>query len=97
ITELASTIAPPLPAGGGPSPREPRMHASFRAVAAVACLAVLLAGCGGTSESDGAADTPASTLAVTLVRAQAQPIQRTVVVSGPVAAVEEMQLGVDRK
>ena len=71
------------------------MHASFRAVAAVACLAVLLAGCGGTSESDGAADTPASTLAVTLVRAQAQPIQRTVVVSGPVAAVEEMQLGVE--
>src|SRR5690606_14135989 len=68
------------------------MHASFRAAAA-ACLAALLAGCGG-SESTGA-DAPASTLAVTLVRAQARPIQRTVVVSGPVAAVEEMQLGVE--
>ncbi|MFC3716156.1 efflux RND transporter periplasmic adaptor subunit [Luteimonas soli] len=68
------------------------MHASFRAVAA-ACLAALLAGCGGSEPAE--TDAPASTLAVTLAPAQMRPIQRTVVVSGPVAAFEEMQLGVE--
>jgi RND family efflux transporter MFP subunit len=73
------------------------MHARAVAVAASACLALLLAGCGAGSDSTGAndQDAPASTLAVTLVRAQVRPIQRTVVVSGPVAAFEEMQLGVE--
>lgn len=70
------------------------MPARAAAVAAAACLAVLLTACGGGSDSAGP-DAPASTLAVTLVRAQARPIQRTVVVSGPVAAYEEMQLGVE--
>ena len=67
---------------------------SVRAVAAATCLTVLLAACGGGSDPAESA-APASTLAVTLVRAQMRPIQRTVVVSGPVAAFEEMQLGVE--
>ena len=68
------------------------MHA--RAAAVAACLSVLLGGCG---DSPDATDehAPASTLAVTLAPAQMRPIQRTVVVSGPVAAYEEMQLGVE--
>lgn len=66
------------------------MHAP-RAVA-IACLVVLLSACGPAEETE---DAPASTLAVTLARAQVQPLQRTVVVSGPVAPVEEMQLGVE--
>ena len=69
-----------------------------RAVAAAACLALMLTACGDGSDGADApagSDAPASTLAVTLARAQARPIQRTVVVSGPVAAFEEMQLGVE--
>jgi RND family efflux transporter MFP subunit len=69
------------------------MHAP-RAAAIAACLALLLSACGGKPE-DADQNAPASTLAVTLVRAQPRPIQRTVVVSGPVAAFEEMQLGVE--
>jgi RND family efflux transporter MFP subunit len=69
------------------------MHAP-RAAAVAACLALLLSACGDKSGDTGQ-DAPASTLAVTLVRAQMRPIQRTVVVSGPVAAFEEMQLGVE--
>ena len=69
------------------------MHAP-RAVAVAACLALLLSACGDKSGTEDQ-DAPASTLAVTLVRAQMRPIQRTVVVSGPVAAFEEMQLGVE--
>src|SRR5690606_391104 len=68
------------------------MHA--RVVAVAACLSLLLAACGGGSGS-AETDAPASTLAVTLAPAQMRPIQRTVVVSGPVAAYEEMQLGVE--
>jgi RND family efflux transporter MFP subunit len=70
------------------------MHARAVVVAASACLALLLAGCGAGSDSTES-NAPASTLAVTLARAQVRPIQRTVVVSGPVAAFEEMQLGVE--
>ncbi|MDN5780677.1 MAG: efflux RND transporter periplasmic adaptor subunit [Luteimonas sp.] len=69
------------------------MHAP-RAVAVAACLTLLLSACGDKPGADDQA-APASTLAVTLVRAQVRPIQRTVVVSGPVAAFEEMQLGVE--
>lgn len=68
------------------------MHA--RAVAVAACLTVLLAGCGDSLDATDQ-NAPASTLAVTLAPAQVRPIQRTVVVSGPVAAYEEMQLGVE--
>jgi RND family efflux transporter MFP subunit len=71
------------------------MPATRRAVAVAACLAVLaLAACGKSEPAEGE-DTAASTLAVTLAKAQPRPIQRTVVVSGPVAAFEEMQLGVE--
>jgi len=59
----------------------------------LAGLMLLLAGCGADpapEEADGA-----STLAVTLVPAQSRPLQRAVVVSGPVSAYEEMQLGVE--
>src|SRR3546814_13317 len=69
------------------------MHAP-RAVAVAACLSVLLAACGGKPDA-AETDAPASTLAVTLAPAQVRPIQRTVVVSGPVAPFEEMQLGVE--
>jgi RND family efflux transporter MFP subunit len=69
------------------------MHAP-RAAAIAACLTLLLTACGGKS-ADTDQGVPASTLAVTLARAQVRPIQRTVVVSGPVAAFEEMQLGVE--
>src|SRR3546814_9853344 len=68
------------------------MHAS-RAVAVAACLSVLLAACSDKPATE--TDAPASTLAVTLAPAQMRPIQRTVVVSGPVAPFEEMQLGVE--
>jgi len=68
------------------------MHAPRVAVAA--CLVLLLSACGDQPGAAGQ-DAPASTLAVTLARAQMRPIQRTVVVSGPVAAFEEMQLGVE--
>ncbi|HVI59499.1 MAG TPA: efflux RND transporter periplasmic adaptor subunit [Luteimonas sp.] len=71
------------------------MPATRRAVAVAACLAALaLSACGKSDPAEGQ-DAPASTLAVTLVRAQPRPIERTVVVSGPVAAWEEMQLGVE--
>lgn len=64
-------------------------------VTAIGCLTFLLAACGDKSGSAQGQDAPASTLAVTLARAQSRPIQRTVLVSGPVAAFEEMQLGVE--
>lgn len=60
---------------------------------AVLLLAVLagLAGCAREAE-----DTPvATTLAVSLVPVTEQVIERSVVVSGPVSAWEEMQLGVE--
>ncbi len=61
--------------------------------AASACLLLAVAAC-GTSD-DAAEQAGASTLAVTLVPAQARSLQRSVLVSGPVSAYEEMQLGVE--
>lgn len=55
-------------------------------------LLVVLSACG---KQDDVAGDSASTLAVTLANAEQRPIQRSVVVSGPVAAHEEMQLGVE--
>jgi RND family efflux transporter MFP subunit len=69
------------------SPRLPRS-------VALACV-LALAACGKSAEPAEGADATASTLAVTLAPAQMRPIERSVVVSGPVAAVEEMQLGVE--
>ncbi|MEO5595651.1 MAG: efflux RND transporter periplasmic adaptor subunit [Lysobacteraceae bacterium] len=58
---------------------------------AIACIG--LAAC----SKKPASETPASTasMAVTLVSAQPRQIERSVVASGPVAAWEEMQLGVE--
>lgn len=48
------------------------------------------------SKQDTAANAaPTGAMAVTVVRAKIQPLQRSVLVSGPVAAWEEMQLGVE--
>lgn len=54
--------------------------------------AALLSACG---KDPPAADENASALAVTLATAQTRPMARTVLVSGPVTAYEEMQLGVE--
>ncbi|SFK92728.1 efflux RND transporter periplasmic adaptor subunit [Lysobacter sp. cf310] len=53
----------------------------------------LLAACGGDKEETQASD--ASALAVSLAQARPQPLARSVLVSGPVSAFEEMQLGVE--
>jgi len=55
-------------------------------------LLLALGACGGKDEAPPEA---ASTLAVTLVPAQAHELARSVVVSGPVSPYEEMQLGVE--
>lgn len=57
-----------------------------------ACMTLAISACGKPTEAETAG---ASTLAVTLAQARQQPIQRSVVASGPVAAYEEMQLGVE--
>lgn len=72
------------------------MRATPRWFALVA-VCLWLSACGG--KRDGAAEgrqaADASALAVSLSEARLQPLQRTVVVSGPVSAFEEMQLGVE--
>lgn len=60
--------------------------------ALAACMTLAVSACGKSAEAESAG---ASTLAVTLVQARQRPIQRSVVASGPVAAYEEMQLGVE--
>jgi len=63
---------------------------------ALSCLA--LAACGKKADSaasGAAADTTVASLAVTLAHAEQRPIERSVIASGPVAAWEEMQLGVE--
>ncbi|MEG3788821.1 efflux RND transporter periplasmic adaptor subunit [Lysobacter sp. CCNWLW3] len=56
-------------------------------------ICFLLAACGGAKEESKASD--ASALAVSLAPALAQPLARSVLVSGPVSPYEEMQLGVE--
>lgn len=57
-------------------------------------LVLSLGACGGGAEDD--AVPPASpAMAVTVIPAQAREIERAITVSGPVSAVEEMQLGVE--
>lgn len=53
-----------------------------------------LSACGGPAPGEAPEAAP-STLAVTLAPAQQRPLQRSVVVAGPVSAFEEMQLGVE--
>ncbi|WP_231120348.1 efflux RND transporter periplasmic adaptor subunit [Cognatilysobacter tabacisoli] len=73
----------------------PRAHAPVRFLALVLACA-LLAACGGDEPAaDGDAAAAVSAMAVTTVRAQTREVARTITVSGPVAAVEEMQLGVE--
>lgn len=67
---------------------------SSLAVSAALSLSLMLAACGKDTGA-AAADAAASSLAVTLVQAATQPIQRSVIASGPVSAYEEMQLGVE--
>lgn len=65
-----------------------------RPIAALAlAMAVLLAG--ACSAPDEPAADAAASLAVTLIHPTSRSIQRTVLVSGPVSAYEEMQLGVE--
>lgn len=59
-------------------------------------ITALLAACGGEDESKSAeAAAASSALPVSLATAQQQAMARTVLVSGPVTAYEEMQLGVE--
>lgn len=59
-------------------------------------IAALLSACGGGEDKAAAAATAdSSALPVSLATAQQQPMARTVLVSGPVTAYEEMQLGVE--
>jgi len=65
----------------------------------LAALLCLVAACAKKEAGDSAAEAPAtaasSSLAVTLAPATRRPIERALVASGPVAAWEEMQLGVE--
>ena len=68
------------------------MRARYPTWTCLALLTAALAGCGG---KDKPADAAAPAMAVTLAAAQTRPMARAVVVSGPVSAFEEMQLGVE--
>jgi RND family efflux transporter MFP subunit len=56
---------------------------------------LVLVGCGKPAEAPASAAGSTASLAVTLARAEPRRIERSVVASGPVAAWEEMQLGVE--
>jgi len=58
-------------------------------------LVSLLAGCGGKDEAANETAADSAALPVSLAPAQQQAMARTVLVSGPVTAYEEMQLGVE--
>ncbi|KRG43265.1 RND transporter [Stenotrophomonas panacihumi] len=58
-------------------------------------MVLSLAACGGADKKSEDESGQASALAVSLAPAQAQRMARTVLVSGPVSAFEEMQLGVE--
>lgn len=62
---------------------------------AVLAAALLVAGCGGGDEAAEDAKAAPQGLAVSLAPVVEREVERVVVVSGPVAAVEEMQLGVE--
>ena len=56
------------------------------------CVATIATAC---SKQDEEAAKPVAAFAVSVVRVQARDIPRSVLVSGPVSAWEEMQLGVE--
>lgn len=67
---------------------------TIRRWAGMALVCALVAACGkGGDEAAGPQATPA--MAVTVVPARMREVERAITVSGPVAAVEEMQLGVE--
>lgn len=72
------------------------MTAPFSSLALVACLCAALAAC---SDDDGASSQPetaaTSSMAVSIVPVVTRELASGVTVSGPVSAVEEMQLGVE--
>ncbi|MET0718755.1 MAG: biotin/lipoyl-binding protein, partial [Pseudoxanthomonas sp.] len=61
----------------------------------MAVAVLLLSACGAGSGEEEKKAEGASSLTVTLVTAQTQALARSVLVSGPVSAYEEMQLGVE--
>jgi RND family efflux transporter MFP subunit len=71
----------------------------MRAFLSRSCLLLLalalLTACGGKDGDAGADATASSALPVSLAIVQQQTVARTVLVSGPVTAYEEMQLGVE--
>ncbi|GAB3049489.1 efflux RND transporter periplasmic adaptor subunit [Stenotrophomonas tumulicola] len=71
------------------------MRASILRCTCLFLIATLLAACAGKDEKADEAETAMSALPVSLATARLQPMARTVLVSGPVTAYEEMQLGVE--
>ncbi len=69
------------------------MRRQLPALALVLVLAAATAACGKDDKADD--DAPTGAMAVTVVPATSRQIQRSVLVSGPVAAWEDMQLGVE--
>lgn len=72
------------------------MRARFLLWTSLILLATSLAGCKDNDDEAATEDAAESTaLPVSLAAAQVRPMARTVLVSGPVTAFEEMQLGVE--
>ena len=72
------------------------MTAPSPSLALVACLCAALAACSADDGTSGQAETAASSsMAVSIVPVVTRELARGVTVSGPVSAVEEMQLGVE--
>lgn len=69
------------------------MRRKLPEIALTLMLVVATAAC--SKDEKAATDTPTGAMAVTVIPATSQQIRRSVLVSGPVAAWEEMQLGVE--
>jgi RND family efflux transporter MFP subunit len=77
-------------------PESPSMRAPYLRSFSLILAVALLSACGGKDDKASADATAASSaLPVSLAPAQQQTMARTVLVSGPVTAYEEMQLGVE--
>ena len=73
----------------------PRPRAAQLLLVGALAAAVLATGCNKPEAEDPKAAAAAQGLPVTLVPADTREVERTIVVSGPVSAWEEMQLGVE--
>lgn len=71
------------------------MRASLFRCTSLLLVAALLAACGNKDDKAAADAAASSALPVSLATVQQQTMARTVLVSGPVSAYEEMQLGVE--